>query len=52
VDNQSFIAFADWLRRNARDPALIEFLDYAVALARGGPRIPVSVSVHRMSATA
>jgi len=34
MDGQTFIAYADRLKRQARDPDLIRFLDHAIGLAQ------------------
>ncbi len=34
MDGQTFIAYADRLKRQARDPEFIKFLDHAVSLAQ------------------
>lgn len=34
MDGPTFIAYADRLRRQARDPDLIRFIDHAVGLVR------------------
>lgn len=34
MDGQTFIAYADRLKRSARDSDLIEFLDHAISLAQ------------------